>query len=291
MTVTPPAAVPTRTLLPSATLANSNPLLVANAGVPVGSAQAGVGALAEPPSFGARIVNALKAAVGELRGIGGGQSQNLAMTATAPASVDPAAMARAAVPLTSLVPGNATSLPGGTVYSYDANGNPALAGLSGLPQSTQAQLGMSPTMGQGTSALMGTASGVAPTASPQLNMTNQTSVPSTVGGLGIPSATPVLGAPIAIAPIVDPAAAGTTAAGQPAMPGDVGAAVGAPGLNQTVANRNTNDSRSEMLGGLFGGLDDMWGQNATGYSSYGPSMNGAVDTGGGVGGFFRRLLG
>ncbi|MCW2949992.1 MAG: hypothetical protein JWN41_1005, partial [Thermoleophilia bacterium] len=75
------------------------------------------------------------------------------------------------------LPANATQLPNATVYSYDQNGNPAVAGLQGLPSATQAQLGILPQFGNQIDGLTGS-----PTV-PQVNQTNQTSLPAAVGGM------------------------------------------------------------------------------------------------------------
>jgi hypothetical protein len=294
---TPTTALPG--LVPGAQLAGSNPLLAAQGGVPLGTAQlaaqAGVG---EKPGIVSRFMNAMRAAVGELRGVRPAddqiRSQVLAMQAQQPVTlakkpvttkaktftdkqgnvrqvgtgkiIKPAAGAAPSGAATQPVsagseqlPTNATQLPGATMYSYDANGNPVAA-------PTMAQLGMTPTMLQG---LTGLAGGVDPEPRPQMNATNQTNLSGIGSGLG--SAVPVLGAPIL-----------TTS------PGDTGTAPaagsGTSGGTQSVTNRNATDinNRNQGLGypyGGYGGFGDPTGGIATPFAPYGPSMTGAYEVG------------
>lgn len=270
------------------TLAGSNPLLAgATAGpVPTSAQLAAMSGVTEKPGIGTRLVSAMKAAISELRGQGASneqiRSELLALEAQRPVSLaksavaakpkgaksakkvvtaktwktlapkTPAPTANAAVPTAQAqLPANATQLPGATVYSYDQNGNPAVAGLQGLDPATQQQLGMTPTMLQGVNGL---AQAVDPDG-PQVNATNQTSLNGTGSGL-LGSAVPVLGAPIVTTPAAAPAAPGSAAS---------------TGANQSVTNRNTTDvaSRNENPGYGYGtGWGDLSGV-ASPYSPYG----------------------
>lgn len=273
-----------------------NPLLGASAGA------------TEKPGLGTRLLNAMKSAISELRGGSPSASalataQTLAMQAAAtpvasqPVSVSkPAANAKpkfphaktwidkqgnvrelgtgkvlkaaagaAAAAPASTVPAdasqlqtNATQIPGATVYSYDQNGNPIAA-------PTMQSLGMTPTMLQG---LTGMANGVDPDG-PQLNATNQTNLGGIGSMLGMGSAVPVLGQPIAVT--------------QPSA-GDTGAGTGTGG-NQSVTNENKTDVSSRNQGpdygwGGYGGYGGSgWGLPfggvATPGAPYGASMTGA----------------
>ena len=258
------------------------------------AAQAGT---VEKPGIGSRLVSAVKAAIGELRGsspVSALPTSQLAMQAVQPVSVaKPAATtakprtakkvvhaktwktlanppkAAAAAPVatqpSSTLPVNATQVPGATVYSYDQYGNPVAP--------TMAQLGVNPQMIQG---LAGQVDPDGPQG-PQVNATNQTAVGGTGSGLGYGSAVPVLGAPILTTP--------TTSSG------DTNAGSGTGG-SQTVTNRNDTDvsSRNQGLGFGYGGYGDVTGGIATPFSPYGASMTGAY-LGSQNKGFFSRLLG
>lgn len=294
---TPTTALPG--LMNGASLAGSNPLMAAPGsagligGSPLHGAQAGA---VEKPGLGARFMNAMKAAIGELRGVPTQQlqptqpTQSLALQAPAPVTVKrpstapkravkgktftdklgnvrqvgtgmilkpttrPAASA--AVPQQQL-PVNATQVPGATVYSYDQNGNPVAP--------TMQQLGMTPTMLQG---LEGMTGAVDPSG-PQVNATNQTNVGGLGSGLGIGSAVPVLGAPIAVTP------AATSRGDQPAGPAGTGG-------SQSVTNRNETDiaNRNQGVVGGYPGWGGGWGGSplnglATPSAPYGASMTGA----------------
>lgn len=298
-------------LVPGAQLAGSNPLLAAQGGmIPSTSQLAAQAAVGEKPGIASRFMNAMRAAVSELRGQGASdaqiQSQMLAMQAQvqAPVSVNrprtvagkkgktftdkqgnlrqvgtgkilkPAAGAVANQPVgsSSSLPSNATTLPGATVYSYDGNGQP-VAGP------TMQQLGMTPTMLQG---LTGAADQHGQQG-PQMNATNQTNLSGMGSGNGYGSAVPVLGAPISVAPVTSP--------------GDTPAS-GTAGATQAVTNRNTTDvdSLNQGMGyggyGGYGGFGDPSGGIATPYSPYGSSMTGAYALGNqNQGGFFSRLFG
>jgi hypothetical protein len=277
------------------TLPTVNPL--SGQPLPNGGMLAAQGAVTEKPGIGSRIVSAMRAAVGELRGTpsaGQLQQQVLAMQAQQPVAVTrpaaattkkprtakkvvhaktwktlapkPAAAAPVATQPTSMLPANATQLQGATVYSYDQNGNPVMA-------PTMAQLGVNPQMLAG---ITGAAEAVDPSG-PQVNATNQTNISG--NGTGVGSAVPVLGAPIISA--APATASGDTPAGA------------ATGGTQAVTNRNDTDvsSRNQGLGyGGFGGYDPAGGL-ATPYSPYGSSMTGAYTLGTEKRGFFSRLLG
>lgn len=305
-------------------LANSNPLLgaapgQAGAGMPMAMAMP----MAEKPSLGARLVNAVKAAISELRGVQpnaaqlGAQQLGLgapmaslagAPAAAAPVTVKkrgvsaknmtpearravmdrvkqekaeaakagaaaPTAVAGAAMPTaatgavaSTALPAHATQLPGATVYSYDGNGNPAVAGLQGLSPQMQSQLGMDPTM---LGAVNGLVNSVDPSPVPQVNATNQNNIGHT--GLMGASSTPVLGAPIA----------------QPVAEGD--AAAGAGRSNQSVTNANSNE-RSALNQDPYGSYGSQGYGMSSPYSQYGTSMTGSYPQGG-ISGFFNRLFG
>lgn len=299
---TPTTALPT--LAPGGTmLAGSNPLLAAQGGTMPTSAglaaQAGVG---ERPGIGSRLMSAMRAAVGELRGDGVNdaqlRTQMLAMHAQAPrAAAKPATTDRprraknvksakswktlanppkAAVAPTatqptagSSLPANATALPGATVYSYDANGQPVMA-------PTMQQLGVSPTMLQGIHGLTQT---VDPDG-PQLNATNQTNLSGIGSGTGLGTPVPVLGQPILNAPVTSPGDAA------PATPH------AASGGTQLVTNRNSTDQSHRGFGyGGYGSPFDPTGGVASPYSPYGASMTGAYALGGERRGFLSRLFG
>jgi len=172
------------------------------------------------------------------------------------------------------LPANATQLPNATVYSYDAAGNPAVAGLAGLSPQMQQQFGITPQM------VSGMTQGVDPsTSGAQLNATNQTNVGGLgVGGMGMGTAVPVLGQPILNVP--DPTLEQDDAATKP--PHEA-----ASGSSQVVRNSNSTEREQQGIGGW-----DSWGGMATPYSPYGSSMTGAyVGQQTGVRGFFSRLLG
>ena len=298
---TPTSALPG--LVNGGMLAGSNPLLASPGtaglvgGSPLLGAQAGV---LEKPGIGTRFVNAMKAAIGELRGgtPTGYPTQSLALQAplaSAPVAVNkPAAAPKRAVkaktytdkagnlrqigtgkilkPTTRTaptvapqpavaqpqLPANAAQIPGATVYSYDQHGNPVAP--------TMQQLGMTPTMLQG---LEGMAGAVDPDG-PQVNATNQTTVGGLGSGLGLGSAVPVLGSPIATTPAVT-------------SPGDQPAAGTGTGGNQTVTNRNETDVASRNQG-LMPGYGTGWGGSpwngiATPSAPYGSSMTGAYALG------------
>jgi hypothetical protein len=183
------------------------------------------------------------------------------------ASTRPAAHAEptAQQPVGGQLPTNATQLPGATMYSYDANGNPVAA-------PTMAQLGMSPTMLQGLTGMAGMVDPDGPQG-PQVNATNQNSIGGLGSGFGLGSAVPVLGAPIL-----------TTSPGDsaPTTPHN-----GTTGGTQSVTNRNATDvnNRNQGLGygypGGYGGWGDPTGGIATPFAPYGSSMTGAY-TGNGL---------
>ncbi|MCZ4496417.1 MAG: hypothetical protein JWM25_1000 [Thermoleophilia bacterium] len=287
--------------LPNAVQLASGPM----GGMPV------AGMTMEKPSLGARLVNAVKAAISELRGVSPSAAQlgaqQLGASAglpsgmgmpTAEALATPvkktvsakgmtlaqrkavmervakeqeagvvAAPAAAAGAVGTQLPAHATQLPGATVYSYDGNGNPAVAGLQGLSPQMQSQLGMSPTMLGNVNGLVNS---VDPTPVPQTNATNQNNI-GAAGMMGA-SASPVLGAPV-----LQPAAAGTNPAGA---------------ATQSVTNTNSSDrsSLNQDPYGSFGGTGYGTYGSATAAQPYGSSMTGAY-TQGGIGGFFSRLLG
>jgi hypothetical protein len=181
---------------------------------------------------------------------------------------------------TSALPANATQLPNATVYSYDQNGNPAVAGLQGLPATTQSQLGILPQLGTSLDGLTGQ---TAAANVPQMNQTNQTSVPTGAGvnGLGVGTSVPTLGQAI-YNPAVTPESvkAAADAAAQPAS---------GTGATQAVTNKNSNDQSSLNQGSAYG----LNGYGAGGLRlPYGSSMTG-YSTGqqGGISGFFSRLFG
>jgi hypothetical protein len=261
------------------------------------AAQAGV---VDKPGIGTRLVSAMRAAVGELRGTSSAsalQQQVLAMQAQQPVAIAkpaaattaprtakkvvhaktwktlaprPAAVAPTGAPQqpVSTLPANATTIPGATVYSYDQNGQPVMA-------PTMSQLGISPQMLAG---ITGAAERVDPSG-PQMNATNQTNVSGLGSGIG--SAVPVLGAPILTTPAVTSS-------------GDTGAATGSTGGTQSVTNRNATDvaNRNQGLGyGGYGGYDPTGGI-ASPLAPYGSSMTGAYTLGQTDNrGFFSRLLG
>ena len=313
---TPTTALPG--LVPGAQLSGSNPLLAAQGGsFPSTSQLAAQAAVGEKPGIVSRFMSAMRAAVGELRGQGASDAQIreqvLAMQAQQPVTLakKPAAGAVAgkkgktwtdkqgnlrevgtgkvlkpaagtaapvaAQPQGAQLPVNAQQLPGATVYSYDQNGNP-------VPAPTMQQLGVTPTMLQG---LTGMAGMVDPAAhepqGPQVNATNQNSIGGLGSGAGIGygSAVPVLGMPIATAPVTSP---GDSA---PATPHN------GTGGTQSVSNKNTTDiaNRNQGFGGMgYGGWGDPTGGIATPYSPYGSSMTGAYTLGQKPGGFFSRLF-
>jgi hypothetical protein len=304
----PTAALPG--LVPGAQLAGSNPLLAAQGGSFPGSAQlAAQAAVGEKPGIVTRFMSAMRAAVGELRGVRPSdeqiRSQVLAMQAQQPVTlakkpvttkaktftdkqgnvrqigtgkiIKPTTRpAAAATPATQPVggqalPTNATQLPGATMYSYDANGNPVSA-------PTMQQLGMNPTMLQGLTGMAGAVDPDGPQG-PQVNATNQTNL-GLGSGLGMGSAVPVLGAPIL-----------TTSPGDtaPTTPHN------GTGGTQSVTNRNATDinNRNQGFGmgypGGYGGWGDPTGGVATPFSPYGSSMTGAY-TLGNQGGLLSRLF-
>ena len=278
-------------------LAGSTPLSAPLPGSPMLGASAGV---VEKPGLGTRLMNAMRSALGELRGTTGSSlaAQTLAMqsqslpTASQPVSVTkpataakpkfpnaktwidkqgnvrelgtgkvlkPAAGASGAAaaptpaPTASQLPTNAAQVPGATVYSYDQNGNPVAP--------TMQQLGMTPTMLQG---LTGLANGVDPDG-PQLNATNQNNLGGLAGALGVGSAVPMLGQPIAT--------------GAP-TPGSAGAATGG---TQSVTNENVSDTSSRNQNPGWGWGGSGWGLPfggvATPAAPYGSSMTGAYALG------------
>lgn len=311
-----PTALPG--LVPGAQLAGSNPLLAAQGGtIPTTSQLAAQAAVGEKPGIAARLMNAMRAAVSELRGMGASdaqiQQQMLALQAQAqqPVTLAKQATVRGArtpkgktwtdrqgnlrevgtgkvlkpatgasqhatsqpgaaaqQPVGSTLPSNATTLPGATMYSYDANGNPVAA-------PTMQQLGVTPTMLQG---LTGLAGAVDPDG-PQVNATNQTNLSGIGAGMG--SQVPVLGAPIVTRPVTSP---GDDA---PTTPHN-----GSTGGTQAVTNRNTTDvnNRNQGFGYGYGGWGDPMGGVATPYSPYGASMTGAYALGHERPGFFSRLF-
>lgn len=304
---TPTSALPG--LVNGAALSGSNPLLAAPAtggfigGSPLMGAQAGV---IEKPGIGTRFVNAMKAAVGELRGSTptGYPSQTLAMQSplgSAPVSVkQPATAHKRAVKAKTYTDkaGNLrqigtgkilkpTTRPAASVAPQPASAQPQsqlpvnaaqIPGATvysydqfGNPAApTMQQLGMTPTMLQG---LHGMA-GAADPDGPQLNATNQTNVGGLGSGLGLGagSAVPMLGAPIVTAPVTSPG-------DQPAAPTGTGTGTGG---NQSVTNRNETDiaNRNEGLMTGYGGWGGSpWNGIATPSAPYGASMTGAYALG------------
>ncbi len=290
-------------LATGASLAGSNPLLAAPGASLAASSNPLFGAplgVSEKPGIGTRFMNAMKAAIGELRGV---PSQPLqpgislpmvspALDAPKPAAapkravkaktftdkqgnvrqvgtgkiVKPAAGAAAAVPTSPTTVAPQQQLPANAVQVPGAT-------VYGYDQNgnpvapTMQSLGMTPTMLQGLEGM----AGAADPDGPQLNATNQTNLSGlATGGLGLGagSAVPVLGAPIATTPAVT-------------SPGDTpsGTGTGTGGANQTVHNRNENDqlNRNQGLGyggwGGFGGTP--WNGIATPSAPYGASMTGA----------------
>lgn len=288
-------------------LAGSNPLLAAPGtsglvgGSPLLGAQAGV---LEKPGIGTRFVNAMKAAIGELRGGTpvGYPSQSLAMQsplASAPVTVDkPAATPKRAVKAKTYTDkaGNlrqvgtakilkpttrpaANAVPQGPVQPQQLQPQQQLpANAAQIPGATvysydqfgnptaptMQQLGMTPTMLQGLEGM----TGAQDPSGPQVNATNQTNL-SGLGtglGLGAGSAVPVLGAPIVTTPAV------TSRGDQPA--GGTGT-----GANQAVTNRNETDIANRNQG-VMPGYGTGWGGSpwngiATPAAPYGSSMTGS----------------
>jgi len=284
----PTSALPT--LASSGMLAGSNPLLAAPGTSSVGGssllgAQLGV---QEKPGILTRFSNAMKAAIGELRGgtpASAYPTTQLALSAPAPVAVTAPKVApkkgvkgktftdkqgnlrqvgtgkvlKAAVPKAAMAPTN--SLPAQQQPQLPANAAqiPGATVYSydqnGNPVApTMQQLGMTPTMLQG---LEGMTGAVDPSG-PQVNATNQTNVGT---GSGLGSAVPVLGQPIVTA--------------QPA------AATGGTGSGtQSVANNNVTDvsSRNQGVspygyGAGYGG--SPWDGIATPAAPYGSSMTGS----------------
>lgn len=235
-------------------------------GTPLGASTPALGATEPQGGFLSRALGTVKSLFG--RGSGGTDAlmaqQMLAQQGTA----------------TATLPANATQLPNATVYSYDAAGNPAVAGLAGLSPQMQQQFGITPQM------VAGMTQGVDPAAGrsgAQLNATNQTNM----GGMGVGgvmgTAVPVLGQPILNVP--DPTLADD--ADDEAKPPHEGS-----GSSQVVRNSNSTDARQSGYGmGGWGGFDATGGM-ATPYTPYGSSMTGAyLGQQGGIRGFFSRLLG
>ncbi len=303
---TPTSALPG--LVNGAALSGSNPLLAAPGaagivgGSPLMGAQAGV---IEKPGIGSRFMNAMKAAIGELRGgtPTGYPSQSLALQAplaSAPVTVDkPAAAPKRAVKAKTYTDkaGNLrqigtgkilkpTTRPAATVAPQPAAAQPQsqlpvnaaqIPGATvysydqnGNPVApTMQQLGMTPTMLQGLEGM----AGAADPDGPQVNATNQTNVGGLGSGLGfgLGSAVPVLGAPIVTAPVTSPG-------DQPAAPAGTGT-----GGNQSVTNRNETDVASRNQG-FMPGYGTGWGGSpwngiATPSAPYGSSMTGAYALG------------
>lgn len=258
----------------------------------------------EKPGIGTRFVNAMKAAIGELRG-GSPVSiptQTLAMEsplASAPVTVKrPAAAPKRAVKAKTFTDkaGNLRQVGTGKILKPTAHTAPAVAPQPNVAQPqlpanaaqipgatvysydqfgnpvapTMQSLGMTPTMLQG---LEGMAGAVDPDG-PQVNATNQTNVGGLGAGLGLGlgagSAVPVLGAPIAVTPAVT-------------SPGDQPAGGTGTGGNQTVTNRNETDVASRNQG-IMPGYGTGWGGSpwngiATPSAPYGSSMTGAFALG------------
>lgn len=300
---TPTSALPG--LVNGAALSGSNPLLAAPGatglvgGSPLWGAQAGV---IEKPGIGTRFVNAMKAAIGELRGgtPTGYPSQSLAMEAplaSAPVQVKkPTATPKRAVKAKTYTDkaGNLRQVGTGKILKPTTRSAPTVAPQPAVAQPqmpvnaaqipgatvysydqfgnpvapTMQQLGMTPTMLQGLEGM----AGAADPDGPQVNATNQTNVGGLGSGLGLGagSAVPVLGAPIVTAPA-------TSRGDQPAGPAGTGT-----GGNQSVTNRNETDvaSRNQGLMPGYGGWGGSpWNGIATPSAPYGSSMTGAFALG------------
>jgi hypothetical protein len=294
--LTPTSALPG--LATGGMLAGSNPLLAAPGnsligGSPLLGAQAGV---IEKPGIGTRFVNAMKAAIGELRGGSpvGYPTQSLAMQAplaSAPVTVKkPAAAPKRAVKAKTYTDkaGNLRQIGTGKILKPTtrpaANAVPQgpaqpqqqlPANAAQIPGATvysydqfgnpvaptMQQLGMTPTMLQGLEGMVG---GQDPDG-PQVNATNQTNLGGLGTGLGMGSAVPVLGAPILTTPAVT-------------SPGDTPAGTGTGG-SQTVTNRNDTDIANRNQG-VMPGYGTGWGGTpwngiATPSAPYGSSMTGS----------------
>ncbi|MBC7459998.1 MAG: hypothetical protein H7287_01415 [Thermoleophilia bacterium] len=184
------------------------------------------------------------------------------------------------------LPANATQLPNATVYSYDQRGNPAVAGLAGLPQATQQQLGILGQFGNQVDGLAGQTV-------PQTNQTNQTSIPTGAGvgglGLGMGTSVPTLGQAIYNPPVTpETIAAQKVAADKAAAAKAAGTAT--TGSTQAVHNQNSNDQSALNQNPGYGSGFGFGGSGAQ--LPYGSSMNGYVPgQQGGIGGFFSRLFG
>lgn len=297
--LTPTTALPT--LATGASLAGSNPLLAAPGTSLAASSNPLLGAplgVAEKPGIATRFMNAMKAAVGELRGVPQQPQQPaISLPMVSPAPVDspkPATAPKRAVKAKTFTDkqGNVRQVGTGTIVkpAAGATAAPAAAPTTVAPQQqlpanavqipgatvygfdqngnpvapTMQSLGMTPTMLQG---LEGMAGAVDPDG-PQVNATNQTNLSGLgTGGFGVGSAVPVLGAPIATTPAVT-------------SPGDTPAGTGTgTGGNQTVHNRNENDqlNRNQGIGyGGWGGIGGTpWNGIATPSAPYGASMTGA----------------
>lgn len=276
-------------------------------GIPVHGASAGV---EERPGLLSRLRNAMRSAIGELRGgtPTGLPQQTLAMEA--PSAHAPVAVRRPAAAASAKFPnaktwkdkaGNVREVGTGRVLKPAAGSAAAPQGIAPqgiapqqLPSNaamlpgatvysydqhgnpvapTMQQLGMTPTMLQG---LEGLAGRVDPQG-PQLNATNQSNVGLGAGpGIGLAFGAPVLGQPIvAGAPGAVPGAAPTPAAAGAAVPGHGG--------SQTVRNENVSDSDSNHQGPGWSGTGSGWGMPFGGVATpampFGPSMTGAYAAG------------
>lgn len=279
-------------------LAGSNPLLAGSGAVPTGGMLAAQHGVVERPGIGSRLVSAMKAAIGELRGSGSGMPngqvlpmQHVAQPVVRPVAkprpkARPKAKARTAKvgarqpagPKPAVRPAAAAGAVAGAAAATGIARTQLPANAAVLPGATvysydangrpvaptMQQLGITPTMLQG---LTGMADGLDPSG-PQLNATNQTNLSGTGSGVGgIGSAVPVLGQPILMGPPGTPA----TPSGPPPTPHNGSSSGG----SQVVTNRNSSDQRHQGLGGYgYGGVGG-YGGIATPGLGYGSSMTGA----------------
>jgi hypothetical protein len=263
-------------------------------GIPLTGASYGV---QERPGIGARLLNAMRSAVGELRGSSATAlpAQTLAMQSTAPVTVQRPAAAGGAAKFPNAktwkdkagnvrevgtgkilkpAPG-AAAAPGRTVQQpmvgpQGAVGPQLPANATQVPGATvysydQHGNPMAPTMqqlGMTPTMLQGFEhlAGAADPSGPQLNATNQTNVGLGAGmGMGMGSAVPMLGQPIVTAP-PSPAGAGASTGG-----------------TQSVTNENVVDANSHNQGPGYGfgsGWGLPFGGVATPAAPYGSSMFG-----------------
>lgn len=309
----PTSALPS--LASGGMLAGSNPLLASPGtsglvgGSPLLGAQAGV---MEKPGIGTRFVNAMKAAIGELRGgtPAGYPTQSLAMQsplATAPVTVKkPDATPKRAVKAKTYTDKAGNLRQVGTAKILKPTTRPTANAVPQGPVQPQPQLQpqqqlpsnaaqipgatvysydqfgnpVAPTMqqlGMTPTMLQGLEgmTGAQDPDGPQVNATNQTNLSGLGTGLGIGagSAVPVLGAPILTTPAVT-------------SPGDSRPAGTGTGGTQSVTNRNDTDIANRNQGVMPGYGGTGWGGSpwngiATPSAPYGSSMTGAYALGNG----------